>query len=48
MPLPLVRSYEKIGYGVRTQIEYFYQKFQVLLVCEKGDILSKMEACSDH
>jgi hypothetical protein len=23
---PLVRCYEKIGLGVRTQIEYFYQK----------------------
>lgn len=25
-PRPLVRSYERLGLGIRTQIEYFYEK----------------------
>jgi len=30
--LPLVRSFEKIGLGIRTQMEYFYPKFQVRFI----------------
>ena len=30
--LPMVRSYEKIGLGIRTQMEYFYPKFQIRFV----------------
>lgn len=26
-PRSLVRSHERIGLGIRTQIEYFYEKF---------------------
>jgi hypothetical protein len=30
--LPCVRSYEKIGMGIRTQLEYFYPSFQLVFV----------------
>lgn len=29
VPRPLVRSYERLGLGIRTQIEYFYEKVSV-------------------
>ena len=28
--LPLVRSFEKLGLGIRTQLEYFYQQVRLL------------------
>ena len=30
--LPLVRSFEKIGMGIRTQLEYFYPRFPIIVV----------------
>jgi hypothetical protein len=30
--LPLARSFEKIGLGIRTQIEFFYPRFSVVFV----------------
>ena len=28
-PRPLIRSHERIGLGIRTQIEYFYEKVRI-------------------
>lgn len=38
-PNPLIRSFERIGLGMRTQIEYFYQKFEVKFLSNDPEML---------
>ena len=38
--IPLCRSYEKIGFGIRTQLEFFYPKFQIVFVTACPEQLS--------
>lgn len=44
--LPLVRSYEKIGMGIRTQLEFFYPQFKVLFVSACPEQLQPVSLCS--
>ncbi len=45
--LPLVRSFEKIGMGIRTQLEYFYPRFPIIFVSACPEQLQPVSLCTN-
>ena len=44
---PLVRSFEKIGMGIRTQLEYFYPRFPIIFVSACPEQLQPVSLCTN-